>query len=372
MFRCIQPGMAHHEDGCYPIKPNPHWYVTINSLYKFSPEIEQQRAYHFREEVSRCENKIVFRFPVPKDIEQRHSNGRYTWVCFCFFTFQIVFMSRSSLQETIYVTIFGTHTPAGKTFDIALIVTILTSITVLMLGSVSSIGALWGKVFYWMEWGFTLVFTIEYLLRLYSSPKPAAYARSFYGIVDLLAILPTYLVFLFPTAHYLMVIRLLRVMRIFRVLKLMRYLQDSNLLLRSLLQSSRKILIFFTTVAVLVTVFGSLMFVIEGPEHGFTSIPYSIYWAIVTLTTVGYGDVVPQTDLGKALASFTMLMGYSIIAVPTGIITAEIGHQSQLHRTLVKCMNCSRAGHEPDAVFCKHCGSQLADPDDRVVQTTES
>ncbi|QUJ68417.1 ion transporter [Photobacterium sp. GJ3] len=281
-------------------------------------------------------------------------------------------MARSALQEKIYVTIFGTHTPAGKTFDIALIVIILASITVLMLGSVSSIGSSWGKVFFWMEWCFTLIFTVEYVLRLYSSPKPAAYARSFYGMVDLLAILPTYLVFLFPAAHYLMVIRLLRVMRIFRVLKLMRYLQDSNLLLRSLLQSSRKIMIFFTTVAVLVTVFGSLMFVIEGPENGFTSIPYSIYWAIVTLTTVGYGDIVPQSDLGKALASFTMLMGYSIIAVPTGIISAEIGHQTQLHRTLVKCMNCSRSGHETDAMFCKHCGSQLADPEHRVVPSADT
>ncbi|WP_120511910.1 ion transporter [Photobacterium salinisoli] len=281
-------------------------------------------------------------------------------------------MSHSTLKERLYITIFGTHTPAGKAFDITLILTILASIIVLMLVSISPISQEWGQVFYLMEWGFTLIFTLEYLLRLYCSPKPAAYARSFYGIVDLLAILPTYLVFFFPAAHYLMVIRLLRVMRIFRVLKLVRYLQDSNLLLRSLLQSSRKIFIFFTTVAILVTVFGSLMFVIEGPEHGFTSIPYSIYWAIVTLTTVGYGDLVPQTDLGKTLASFTMLLGYSIIAIPTGIITAEIGHQSQLHRTLVKCMNCSRSGHEPDAVFCKHCGSELAHPDDRVVSAPVS
>lgn len=278
---------------------------------------------------------------------------------------------RNAVQEYLYTTIFGTDTPHGKAFDIALIVMILASIVVLMMESVSSIHQQWGPVLYWLEWIFTAIFTVEYVLRLYSSPRPSAYARSFYGVIDFIAILPSYLAIILPGTNYLMVVRLLRVLRVFRVLKLVRYLQDSNVLLRSMMLSSRKILIFFTTVAILVTVFGALMFVIEGPERGFTSIPHSIYWAIVTLTTVGYGDIVPQTDLGKALASFTMLMGYSIIAVPTGILTAEIGQQISLHRHLVKCPNCSRSGHESDALFCKFCGSELHHPDRRVVSTDE-
>ena len=164
------------------------------------------------------------------------------------------------------------------------------------------------------------------------------------------------------------VIRLLRVMRIFRVLKLVRYLQDSNILLRSLLMARRKILIFFSTVGIFVTIFGSLIFIIEGPSNGFTSIPKSIYWAIVTITTVGYGDIVPQTHLGKALASLTMLLGYSILAVPTGIITAELNREMNSHKELVKCPNCNRAGHDSDAMHCKHCGGELAEPDKRIVK----
>ncbi|MCG6350345.1 ion transporter, partial [Vibrio fluvialis] len=187
------------------------------------------------------------------------------------------------------------------------------------------------------------------------------------GVIDLLSILPTYFALLFPSATFMGAIRLLRVMRIFRILKLVRYLQDSNILMRSLLGARRKVLIFFSTVAVLVTIFGSLVYVIEGPENGFTSIPQSIYWAIVTITTVGYGDVAPQTPLGKAVASLTMLLGYSILAVPTGIITAELNQEMSSHRSLVKCPNCSLSGHESDALYCKHCGSELADPDKRVV-----
>ncbi|MDF5602138.1 ion transporter, partial [Vibrio parahaemolyticus] len=199
-----------------------------------------------------------------------------------------------------------------------------------------------------IEYTFTGLFTIEYLLRLYCSPKPAAYAKSFYGVVDLLAILPTYLALFFPSASFMGVIRALRVMRIFRILKLVRYLQESNILLRSLLMARRKIFIFFSSVAIMVTIFGSLIFIIEGPENGFTSIPKSIYWAIVTITTVGYGDLVPQTDLGKGLASLTMLLGYSILAVPTGIFTAELHQEMQSHKVLVKCPNCSHAGHDSD------------------------
>ena len=281
-------------------------------------------------------------------------------------------MTDNSVKHTLYVTIFGTHTRAGKTFDIALIIAIISSLVVLVLDSIPSISAQWSRELKYLEYTFTGLFTIEYILRLYCSPKPMAYAKSFYGVVDLLAILPTYLVLFFPSASFMGVIRALRVMRIFRILKLVRYLQESNILLRSLLMARRKIFIFFTTVAILVTIFGSLIFVIEGPENGFTSIPMSIYWAIVTITTVGYGDLVPQTGLGKAIASLTMLMGYSILAVPTGIFTAELHQEMQSHKSLVKCPNCSQSGHDSDAMHCKYCGGELADPDQRVVTTKSS
>ena len=278
-------------------------------------------------------------------------------------------MPKTSLKQQLYVIIFGTHTKAGRAFDIALIVAILTSLLVLTLESVPSVTAVWGTQLRYCEYVFTALFTIEYLLRLYCSPKPKSYATSFYGVIDLFAILPTYLAIFFPSVSVMGVIRLLRVMRIFRVLKLVRYLQDSNILLRSLLMAKRKIFIFFTTVAILVTIFGALIYVIEGPQHGFTSIPQSIYWAIVTITTVGYGDLVPQTALGKGVASITMLLGYSILAVPTGIITAELNNEMKSHRTLVKCSNCSKPGHETDAMHCKYCGSELAEPDQRIVPT---
>ncbi|MGL4830393.1 MAG: ion transporter [Vibrio sp.] len=276
---------------------------------------------------------------------------------------------QAHLKHRLYVIIFGTHTPAGKLFDLCLISAILSSLVLLVLESLPSMSE-WQSSLRIAEYLFTALFTLEYALRLYCSPKPSAYARSFYGVVDLLAILPTYLSFIFPSASIMGVIRLLRIMRIFRVLKLVRYLQDSNLLLRSLLAARRKIFIFFSTVAILVTIFGALIYVIEGPQNGFTSIPTSIYWAIVTITTVGYGDLVPRTPLGQTIASITMLLGYSILAVPTGIITAELNNEMHSHRMLVKCPNCALSGHEPDALFCKHCGSELADPDKRVVPVT--
>ncbi len=276
-------------------------------------------------------------------------------------------MSRKPLKHHLYVIIFGTHTPAGRAFDISLIVAILASLLVLILESIPNVMTEWSQQLRYIEYTFTALFTLEYLLRLYCSPKPKSYATSFYGVVDLLAILPTYLAIIFPGASFMGVVRLLRVMRIFRILKLVRYLQDSNILLRSLLMARRKILIFFSTVGILVVIFGALIFVIEGPENGFTSIPHSIYWAIVTITTVGYGDMIPQTALGKAIASLTMLLGYSILAVPTGIITAELSNEMNSHKELVKCPNCNRAGHDSDAMYCKHCASELADPDKRVI-----
>ncbi|AXB31994.1 ion transporter [Vibrio campbellii] len=280
-------------------------------------------------------------------------------------------MPRKSIKHHFYVIIFGTHTRAGRAFDIALIIAIITSLLVLILESLPSVMTEWSRELRYIEYTFTAIFTVEYLLRLYCSPKPKSYATSFYGVVDLLAILPTYLAIFFPGASFMGVVRLLRVMRIFRILKLVRYLQDSNILLRSLLMARRKILIFFSTVGILVTIFGALIFVIEGPHNGFTSIPKSIYWAIVTITTVGYGDMVPQTHLGKAIASLTMLLGYSILAVPTGIITAELSNEMNAYKQLVKCPNCNRSGHDSDAMHCKHCGSELADPDNRVVSADE-
>lgn len=280
-------------------------------------------------------------------------------------------MTSKRLKHHLYTIIFGTHTQAGKTFDIFLILIILASQLTLILESISHVRQQYGDILRLVEYSFTAMFTIEYLLRLYCSPKPTAYARSFYGVIDLLAILPTYLALIFPSASFLAIIRLLRVMRIFRILKLVRYLKDSNILMRSLLMSKRKVIIFFSAVAILVSVFGSMMFVIEGPSNGFTSIPQSIYWAIVTITTVGYGDLVPQTHLGKAVASLTMLLGYSILAVPTGIITAELSHEMSAHRQLVKCPNCTRSGHEDDSLYCKHCGSELPEPSERVVPPTE-
>ena len=281
-------------------------------------------------------------------------------------------MATETLKHKLYVIIFGTHTTAGKVFDLYLIIAIIASLIVLLLDSVQSLDAQWSFLFTGLEYTFTILFTIEYLVRLWCSPKPESYAKSFYGIVDFLAILPTYLTIIFPSASFMGVIRLIRVLRIFRILKLVRYLQDSNILLRSMLMSRRKILIFFSTVAILVTIFGALLYVIEGPEHGFTSIPQSIYWAIVTITTVGYGDLVPQTPFGKSVAALTMLMGYSIIAVPTSIITAELHKEMSSHKSLVKCPNCMKSGHDTDALFCKHCGSELAEPDKRVVPTEDT
>ncbi|KHT63000.1 ion transporter [Photobacterium gaetbulicola] len=262
-------------------------------------------------------------------------------------------------KQRLYQIIFGTQTKAGRNFDIALIVAILSSEVVLILSSIRSVDARYSEVLTTFEWIFTLLFTVEYLLRLYCSPKPWAYARSFYGVIDLIAVLPSYLAFLFPGSNYLLIIRLIRVMRIFRILKLVRFLKDSNILLRSLLMAQRKILVFFSTVAILVTLLGSLLYLVEGPDNGFTSIPTSIYWAIVTITTVGYGDIVPQTNIGKAIASLTMLLGYSILAVPTGIITAELSQEMQTQRHLIRCTNCSASGHESDANFCKKCGTAL-------------
>ncbi len=263
------------------------------------------------------------------------------------------------LRAKLYEIIFGTDTPAGKRFDIFLIYAIIISVVAVALDSVGELNENYGNYFFIVEWGFTLLFTLEYLTRLWIHPKPLTYMRSFYGVVDLLSILPTYIAYLLPHANFMMVIRILRVLRIFRILKLIHYLADANILVRSLIASRRKILIFFCFVLALTTIFGSMMFVIEGPENGFTSIPKSIYWAIVTITTVGYGDVSPHTVLGQTIAAIVMIIGYSVIAVPTGILTAELATEMQRHRGIFRCKNCKKTGHDSDAQHCKFCGAKL-------------
>jgi len=269
--------------------------------------------------------------------------------------------TQETRKEQLYRIIFGTNTPAGKLFDLVLIYTILLSVVVVILESVTHLSAEYGMAIGAVEWMFTLFFTIEYAARIYCSPNPWRYIISFYGIVDVLSIVPSYVSLFYGDISYLLVIRLLRVLRIFRVLKLVRYLQEANLLTRSIFGARRKIFIFFTVVLVAATVFGSLMFIVEGPENGFTSIPKSIYWTIVTITTVGYGDITPHTVLGQLIATMAMLTGYSIIAVPTGIFTAELAQELQRQRDLRSCANCGLVGHENDADYCRRCGTQFPD-----------
>ncbi|MEY3017866.1 MAG: hypothetical protein RL336_1001 [Pseudomonadota bacterium] len=265
----------------------------------------------------------------------------------------------SPLQQRLREIIFGTATPAGKAFDIALIVTIIASVIAIMMDSVEGFSQRYHQQLFQLEWLFTIVFTVEYALRIYSSPHPLRYMRSFFGIIDLLAILPTYLSLFAPSLNYLMVIRVLRVLRIFRVLKLMRYLNEASVLLRAMRASGRKIFVFFIMVFTVTCVFGTVMYLLEGPENGFTSIPKSIYWAIVTITTVGYGDIAPHTVLGQTLAAMVMMIGYAIIAVPTGIISAEIYRDMRAQRDFRECLSCRRSSHEHDARFCRFCGYEL-------------
>lgn len=269
------------------------------------------------------------------------------------------------LRDRLNTVIFGTDTPAGRLFDLCLTVCILLSVLVALLDSVPAINARFHSVMLALEWMFTLLFTLEYALRLYSADVTRRYAFSFFGIVDLASILPAYLSLLFPAASYLLVFRLLRILRIFRILKLIRFVGDANILVRALLQSRRKILIFLFSVIIMNIIFGSLMYVVEGPENGFTSIPVAIYWSIVTLTTVGYGDISPHTGLGQFIASLAMITGYAIIAVPTGIVSSELMNEYQTKMKeeerdyQVSCSNCLRRGHDRDAHFCKQCGSAL-------------
>jgi len=268
------------------------------------------------------------------------------------------------LRKKIYDVIFGTETPAGRSFDIILLWLIILSVTVVILESVGSLRESYHDLFVNVEWIFTIAFTLEYFLRIYTSPKPLKYISSFYGIIDLLAILPAYLGLLFDTSTFLLTIRALRLLRMFRVFKLGRYLKEAAILVKALQMSIHKIVVFFGVVLTLVLILGSFLYMIEGEENGFTSIPQSIYWAIVTITTVGYGDIAPVTILGKILASIAMLTGYSIIAVPTGIISVEIARavQSDKKARSESCTSCGHDSHDHDAVYCKICGSKLFKP----------
>jgi voltage-gated potassium channel len=265
-----------------------------------------------------------------------------------------------SWQEKLYEVIFEADTPAGKAFDILLILSIIASIVVVKLVSKTTIRETHGPVLNVLEWFFTALFTAEYFLRIVCAPSAKKYTLSFFGIVDLLAVLPTYLSLLVPGTRYLVVIRTLRVLRIFRVLKLVKFMGEAEVLMKALAASRRKITVFLFTLLTLMVVLGSLMYIIEGGEHGFTSIPRSIYWAIVTLTTVGYGDISPQTNLGQILASIIMILGYSIIAVPTGIVTVEYSRASRESGIVRECPRCRTRKHDTDAIYCKQCGSKLS------------
>jgi voltage-gated potassium channel len=265
----------------------------------------------------------------------------------------------SPSRERIHEIIFEADTPAGKTFDVSLMLLIILSVLAVMLESTPSIAARYGNLLRAFEWVVTVLFTIEYVLRLYCVRRPARYARSFFGIVDVLAILPTYLSLIIPGAQSLLVIRALRLLRVFRVLKLVHFVGEASELVAALRASARKIIVFLGAVLTIVIIVGSMMYLIEGEESGFTSIPTSIYWAIVTMTTVGYGDIAPQTPLGKILASAIMIMGYGIIAVPTGIVSVELAGVVRKGVSTKACPDCGAGSHALDAVHCKFCGAKL-------------
>ena len=267
---------------------------------------------------------------------------------------------KGSLREKLHTVIYEADTKAGKLFDLILLAAIAGSLLIVMLDTVESVHRTYGGILYALEWFFTLLFTSEYIGRIMAVSQPRKYIFSFYGIVDLVAIIPTYLSVFFPGSQYLMSIRALRFIRIFRVLKLTRYLGEASELRRALSMSKPKIIVFLVVVLSVTVINGTLMYLIEGPENGFTSIPKSIYWAIVTLTTVGYGDISPNTPLGQFIASVIMILGYGIIAIPTGIVTTEIARmQKNTPKNTQSCPSCSREGHSDDAVYCMYCGEKL-------------
>ncbi|MCS7037417.1 MAG: ion transporter [Saprospiraceae bacterium] len=262
------------------------------------------------------------------------------------------------LRRRLHTIIFEADTPAGKAFDIGLIIAILVSLLVVMLESIKPLELRFGAWFRGVEWVLTGLFTVEYLLRLYCVRNPWRYARSFYGVVDLLSILPTYLSLLVEGTHLLLAVRVLRLLRLFRVFKLASLLREAHLLMRALRASRGKIMVFLVFVVLMVIVIGAIMYVIEGDTNpGFQNIPVSIYWAVVTLTTVGFGDITPQTYLGRFFSAIVMILGYAVIAVPTGVVTMEIMRHQPINTQ--SCPSCSAEGHDDDARYCKYCGSAL-------------
>ena len=262
-------------------------------------------------------------------------------------------------RERLYEVIFKTDTRCGKAFDVALLLAIVLSVLAVMLDSVAHINRAWGKYLLAVEWFFTILFTLEYTARLACSRRPWRYAVSFFGLVDLLAVLPTYLSIFIAGSHSLMVIRTLRLVRVFRVFKLSRYLGEARVLALALRETRARITVFLVMIMSLVLILGAVMYLVEGPESGFTSIPKGVYWAIVTMTTVGYGDIAPQTVLGQTLAAGVMILGYSIIIVPVGVFSVEIVAAAQRETTGRMCPGCGRYGHEIDSVHCRHCGAEL-------------
>jgi voltage-gated potassium channel len=266
---------------------------------------------------------------------------------------------RAAWRDRAHQIVFEADTPAGRAFDLALVILILVAVLCVMVETVEGLSPATRRALFAAEWALTVVFTIEYAVRLACVRKPLRYATSFFGLVDLVAVLPAYLSLLLPGYHSLLVIRAMRLLRIFRVLKLTRYLGEATALRRALAASRPKITVFLATVLVIVAILGTAMYLVEGPEHGFTSIPIAMYWAIVTMTTVGYGDISPRTPVGQVLASVLMVLGYSLLIVPTGIVSAELSQRALRPVSTQACRECSREGHDADARHCKYCGAAL-------------
>ncbi|MCC8186667.1 MAG: ion transporter [Bacteroides sp.] len=278
------------------------------------------------------------------------------------------FLHNEPLKRKLYIIIFEADTPAGKLFDVILIACIITSVLIVMIESMENLTPQVSRLFIVLEYIFTAFFTLEYLTRIYCSPHPKKYINSFFGVIDLLSTLPLYLGFVFPAARHLVAIRAFRLIRVFRVFKLFGFLREGEMLLSAIYASMRKITVFFLFIVVLVIVMGTLMYMVEGsqPDTQFRNIPQSIYWAVVTMTTVGYGDITPVTAAGRFLSAFVMLMGYTIIAVPTGIVSVSM-MQEQRRLDLKRCPACRKEGHETSALYCKYCGADLKD-----IRETES
>ncbi len=267
--------------------------------------------------------------------------------------------SKENWKKRLHEIIYEADTPAGKLFDIILLIAILLSIAVVMLESVNSISKEYSNLLNIVEWGITILFTVEYIVRIISINKPSKYVLSFYGIIDFLSTIPKYLSLFFVGTHSLVALRALRLLRVFRILKLARFIGESQGLVKALKASRAKIAVFLFFVIIVCIILGTVMYLIEGSENGFTSIPRSVYWAIVTLTTVGYGDIAPHTPIGQFIASVIMILGYAIIAIPTGIVSSEIGKHSDIDLNTQSCPNCATEGHDDNAIFCYRCAHKL-------------